>query len=453
MRKHLAAGVLLGALSLAGCDLTRLNPNAPTEERILGSREGIVNVAIGLQRRYADAIDDFVASGGLVTDEFGAPSATFISYRDAEVGILADDGDPVELPWGNHFRTIKSANDLLVHAPNVELGEGTEAGILSLANLFKAMAIGNLIQLYEQIPLDVYENASAPFVSRDVALAEVLDLLDEALIQFDRGVSNEFTTTILATGIDLRNTILAMQARYQRLAGDHAAAASAAAAVSPSVLSVLTYDLQVVNPIWNRGFSSSQFRPTDAFSTEAEATDDRASFTATATPFHVIQTADVSDFQPLNNFRQYNAEARPIALYYPGEMVLIRAEALVRQATPDLATAATLVNSVRTKCDAAPTGDPEACEAALPATALDTPAELLAEIYRQRRFELYATGLRWEDLRRLGEIGTGLPGNRCWLIYPRSERNSNPNVPPENPEPSAPPATNARCADLELPTS
>jgi hypothetical protein len=80
---------------------------------------------------------------------------------------------------------------------------------------------------------------------------------------------------------------------------------------------------------------------------------------------------------------------------------------------------------------------------------LTAPA-LLDEIYRNRRYELFATGLRWEDLRRLGEIGATEDGKRCWLPYPVVERNANPDNVPVDPEGTEPPANNDACAALEV---
>ncbi len=80
-----------------------------------------------------------------------------------------------------------------------------------------------------------------------------------------------------------------------------------------------------------------------------------------------------------------------------------------------------------------------------------TASQLRAEIYRNRRFELIATGLKWEDLRRLGLVGATSIAKRCWLPYPVGERNANPaNVPPD-PEGTEPPVGNAECATLVLP--
>jgi hypothetical protein len=51
----------------------------------------------------------------------------------------------------------------------------------------------------------------------------------------------------------------------------------------------------------------------------------------------------------------------------------------------------------------------------------------LAEIARQRRYELYMQGLRWEDTRRLGEAITTTPV-MPWLPIPRQECLTNPDA-------------------------
>ena len=80
---------------------------------------------------------------------------------------------------------------------------------------------------------------------------------------------------------------------------------------------------------------------------------------------------------------------------------MIKAEALANQ--NQLAAAQAVLDSVRTDC----TGgrgldDPKACLP--PLTGALTQADLLTEIYVQRRYELLGTGLRWEDARRRNAI-------------------------------------------------
>jgi hypothetical protein len=86
--------------------------------------------------------------------------------------------------------------------------------------------------------------------------------------------------------------------------------------------------------------------------------------------------------------------------------------------------------------------DPKACLPALSGQL--TQAHLLAEIYVQRHYELFATGLRWEDVRRRNAIrglvaapSVPVDGQRCWLPYSVGDRNANPNVPPDPAEPTA----------------
>jgi hypothetical protein len=121
--------------------------------------------------------------------------------------------------------------------------------------------------------------------------------------------------------------------------------------------------------------------------------------------------------------------------------MLIKAEAYAN--TGQLVLAADQVNYVRTRCGGT-TNQPKACLPALLPTSLATQAQILAEIYNQRKYELFATGLRWEDVRRQSLVSaTSAFAKRCWLLYPNSERNTEPNVPP-NPS-GDPPATPSNC--------
>ena len=90
-------------------------------------------------------------------------------------------------------------------------------------------------------------------------------------------------------------------------------------------------------------------------------------------------------------------------------------------------TAAGLVNEVRTQT----TSTVEEPVAGLPAldqaTQLATEAQLLAEIAKQRRYELFMQGLRWEDTRRLGTEITTTP-TFTWLPTPTQECRTNPNA-------------------------
>lgn len=424
---------LVAVVALGGCNLDRTNPNAPTGASILGARDGIVAMAVGLQARYGFGMDKFIYPGGLITDEMGTPPGALQSYKDAEVGVLADTYNPVEQPWTSHYQTIKTANDLIANAPKVTLGDQTLSGILAMAYLFKGASLGELIQQYQQIIVDPTA-ASTVFVDRPAALAAVLALLDSAQTQYVRfSVRPEFDGSIRAAGFDVKNTIFAMQARYQRLAGNWSTALAAANSVDTSVVSVMPFSDQATNPIYDLSARAGYARPRDTLRLEAEPGDARVAF-------HTTGATVAGTIRPLRSFTQFSATTSSIPFYWPGEIMLIKAEAWAN--TGQLLLAAQQVNYVRTRCGGA-SNQPKACLPALPLTSLATQAQIVAEIYRQRQFELFATGLRWEDVRRQGLVSATSPyAKRCWLLYPNSERNTNPAVPTN---PADPPASFSNC--------
>jgi hypothetical protein len=75
------------------------------------------------------------------------------------------------------------------------------------------------------------------------------------------------------------------------------------------------------------------------------------------------------------------------------------------------------------------TSDCEANDAgalpAIPDASLSTEAQLMAQILYERRYELYAQGVRWEDLRRLQPYTAKHPSIQ-FLPYPQSECDVNP---------------------------
>ena len=435
MRTAFKAAAIGGLVLLAACDLDQPNPNAPTEEVTLSTPDGIIAVAVGMQGRYGQATADFIYSSGLVTDELGALSSAFVNISDAEIGRVEPGAGFAANLWNSSYRTVKSANDLINNAPNVDLDPGTRSGIMAMAYTLKAGALGHLLQSFQRLPINTYRITEPQFVSRAEALTAVRALLDSAEATLTANpLSTQFTSSIIAPGFDLPNTIYAYQARYARIAGDDAAALAAANKVSRSVFSVLPYSATQVNPLFTTASGSSGVGPRDEFRVAGGAAE------AARVAYHVTQAAVIGRINtPLDAYTRYSINSTPIPLYYPDEPLLIKAEALVNLWQLPAAVAA--LDSVRNDCGAPSPNDPNACLGAY--TGAVTSEALLAEIYRNRRFELFATGLRWEDTRRRNQIGSTSAGKRCWLPYTIGERNANRNVPadPEGTEPPASPAT------------
>jgi len=411
--------VALAVFGLTACSLDLTNPNAPTEEEVITNSEGLIAVAVGMQGQFAQTIDDYLVTNSLITDEWGTQSRALISYVSLLTGENFDASfGVVEAPWAGSYRVIKSANTVLAGADNVGFGPALRAGTVSLARLFKAMAFGMLIQQYQNVPIEVTVSGSTP-QPRAVVLDTLLNLLESAraeVANVDSADLAGFRARVLAPGIDLRNTINAMLARYYLIAGQYSAAITAADRVVLTIRSELRFPAPTRNPVENLAFQLQYVGGLRSFVTAAESGDRRPDYWLNTTGD--LLTANPPD-TAIYRLRKYSTPAEPFPLYLPDEMKLIKAEAYAR--TNQLAQALLLVNEVRTQTSST-VDEPVA---GLPAIVLLTQADILAEIARQRRYELYEQGLRWEDTRRFGTAVTTTP-TVPFLPIPRQECAVNP---------------------------
>lgn len=433
--------IAAAALSLVACELNLQNPNAPTVEQVTSSVDGVIALATGLQGRFAVSYGNFAYMAGLVTDEFAAVSAALISISDAEGGSVAPGTGVADAVFNSIYLTVRTANDLLSNADKLppEVDAGTKSGLQALGYALKAEALGEALQSYQKIPINTFEVTQPEYVGRDVALPYVRALIDSAAaVMAAQAPSAFFNNSILTPGVSLTNYVQLLRARYARIANDDATALAAANSVSRTSLSVLTYPSPAINFYNNVTGGANGIGPRRQFRLSMDAADQRWTY------FVTPSTAVGRVGSLLDVWARYINPRAPLPLYYPDEALLIKAEALARQ--NQLAAAQAAVDSVRTDC----TGgrgldDPKACLPPLSGSL--TQAQLLTEIYTQRRYELYGTGLRWEDARRRNAIrgfavfpNVPVEGQRCWLPYAIGDRNANPNVPPDPAEPSSFPA-------------
>lgn len=429
LRRPLRATVALGIVALAAgaCELDLQNPNSPTEEEVVTDADGIVSLAVGMQGQFASQVDELIQASALVTDEWGTDTRSLASYRTLFLGPpdqVENTFAVVEEPWSAAYQVVKSANTLLAGVPESDLGPGLEAGILSLANLFKGMALGTLAQQFERLPIDVTVEGPTP-VDRQQAFQEAIRLLEAARSAL-QGVSSDqlagFRSRVLGPDLDLENTIDAMLARYHLFLGEYQEAIDAASRVDAAVLSALTYTSTNRNPVENLIFQLQYVAPLASFVDEAEDGDGRPAYWVD------VAAAPHGGNPPDTLLLPHTRYASPTAsfpVYLPDEMRLVRAEANARLG--NLSAARELVNAVRTQTSS-PVDEPVAGLDPLPEEALDTEEELIAQIAYERRYELYNQGLRWEDVRRLGAEVTTSP-TIDFLPLPQQECVANPSKP------------------------
>ncbi len=423
-------------LTLSACSLDVSNPNSATQEDVLNSAEGIESYAIGMQGYFAEnAYPDVVLNTGVTTREL-AINTTYSSLVELEDGgtALPPGNSRINSIWDGMFRVINMTGQIIDNAPNVITDEAELSGIMAMSELYRAMALGYLVQCFEQAPIEAGQNVE--FQSRGDVLAEALRLLNSARQRINQTPpSSSFNNNILLSGIDLPNTINAMRARYNLMAGNYQDAIDASNQVDMSATSVFSYDGSTMrNPIFDgvaQGDEGQEYAPRDNFGTPlTESGDQRLDFYLSSSSEQ--STPNGLTIDDLVGF--FNTASKSIPVYLPGEMNLIRAEAHVHLDEPGMAV--NEIDNIRTK---KPSEDPFGVGADLPAYSGGTSdAELFEEIYQQRSAELYLTGMRFEDMRRLNRpVPSDDPPfsatrNRVYYPYPTQERQNNTNT-PENP--------------------
>lgn len=401
------------AATLGACELDTTNPNAATQEGVLTNVAGIRALAIGMQGRTGNAMEENITVPGLISGELGNTSATQSTTREfqnfpsgANTAIEETNVDLLDL-WSKNYAVVKSANDILDNIDNVTFAPGTRAGIVALAKLHKAMAFGFLIEAFEKIPLEQAPNAQ--FADRAAVFTEILSLLASARSDISANApTTEFNTSILAPNFDLLNTIRALQARYSLASGDNTAALAFANEVPGTASTMITYSATDINTLADLFHRSRFFGAISTYRTAAEAGDARVAQFTTATAFAALNGA--STFET----NIYLTDPAPIPVFTQDELTLIRAEALAR--LNRLPEAVTQVNIVRTKAGLS----------SKTAADLPTQAAVLDEIFKQRTYSLFATGLHWADERRFGKIALA---KVRYLPYPLQVRATNTNTP------------------------
>jgi len=428
--------VLLGAamLGASACSLDLPNPNAAAEDQTLTTREGLLALSVGLRQAYStSALEPIILTTGATSREVKGIT-TFFNITELEQGgaQLSPSNANASALYGRCYRVVRVADQLIAATPSVLSSEAaTRSAVLAHAYLFKAAALAGVAEGFEQGPITAADGAPT-FVPRTQLLTEAVRLLDLATQELNGlALPTDFTAQVLGSNFDLPNTVQAYRARFNLVAGNYAAARTAANLVDLTKRSAFSYSTTFPNPVFqNATLAGSNFRPRDNFGLPAslvEAGDRRLAFYLTGAVVADANNGSTDNIRTLAGF--FTSQTADIPAYLPDEMRLIRAETYLRQATPDLAAALVDINAVRTQT----TGDPFGVYAGLPAySGPVTTAALLTEVYKQRCAELYLSGQRLEDSRRFGRPAppTSLTERtRNFYPYPQQERINNPSTP------------------------
>jgi hypothetical protein len=386
-----------------------------------------MGVAVGVQRTYALSIHPSMMSAvGLSTGETFVLNIGNISEANLFNGGASVDGNNGLLGsiWISNCKAIYDANTVLAGAQNLN-DAGYRSGLIGYASIFKALAIGNLSMLWENIPDTIGAPVSAPtkFITRAAGYARAVATIDKALAAISAAPISTLFNSDLPAGVDIVNTLQALRARYNLYAGNITGAQAAANAVDLTKTSVLNYESLNPNPVFiNVTSSNNVYAPID--STFGLPVGIRPDVTDARIPFYTSIAASGTPRFRLNGF--WNSATRSIPLYLPDEVRLMRAECLLRQSAPDVVAAKALIDAVLQQTAAS---DPLGIGANIAAgyTGPTDAASLLTEVYRNRCIELYISSNKLEDMRRFGRANAEM--KRRNMPYPFRERDNNPNTP------------------------
>ncbi len=419
--KIIALVVFMGFVS--SCDKDILDPNSTLEPDVTSSTDNLIALVNGIQQRWSTdrngIIYNSVHLSGLNTKELRLLNPGNLDENEIILGgdNVSGGNGILNNIWTNAMLCKKEATTIIDAADGATADADAANTLKAYALFYRAMAHGTLIQFFESIPLEIIDNA--PFVDRAGVLNNAIADLTTAKGYLDAGVSTQITAGVF-TSVDIKNSVNALLARFNLMAGNYADALDAANNVDLAAMSVWEYDAAVPNPLafWFGSQNVTQARDLNfglPASLLPDPTDQRI-------PFYVTEPVP-SDFQ-LIGFWSDNLDKIPV--YLPGEMMLIKAEAYARQNM--LADAVTALDNVLTK-----TTDVYGLGANLPMYAgVMTQDAILDEIYKNRRVELYLTGLSLEDTRRFerpGATDANAERNRNYYPYPNSERDNNTNTP------------------------
>jgi starch-binding outer membrane protein, SusD/RagB family len=429
-KKILSIAVLASTLMFtqSSCIKEYTDPSSITEAQATSNAEGVAGLINGLQSRYtvgrqSPLYQSFSASG-LVTNELrvlNLGNTDEVNFSAGLGAVLPSNGGVAQL-WAQSYLMIGEAN-LVINNTKVTADVKSQVILQAYGHFYKALAIGNLATFFEKMPITIGKNQ--PFVTREEALKSAVTLLEGAegiLATVDAAALTVFSTGRLVAGFDIKNSVIALQARYNLMLKDYVKAKAAADKVALGVKSAFRFDAVSTNPIFFVAYSNRNV---------VENTNKNLGLPAALAldtldkriPFYLNPAASSTVNLGFGFFRTNTTD---IPVYLPGEMSLIKAECLAQTDVPAAVTELSNLMKKKPAADAWGVG----ADLAAGYTGAATKDAVLTEIYRQRCIELCNSGFRLEDSRRLDRPGPDKAvgvreRGRNFFPYPQAERDNN----------------------------
>lgn len=419
---------------VTSCDKEYINPSSAPAPIVISNVDALMTLSAGLQRRFTIGRQSplYTAPIGATYSVFGLYTLNIGNTAEKEMetgkGAVTQANAIVSQLWAQCLLTKTEAETILDNL-EVAVFPADKVGLKAYASIFYALSVGTMVQFFEQIPLT--NGLNATFSPRAEALQKVITTLESADADLATTAPSAKFIGKVPAGIDIKNTVKALLARYYNIqsmiTGTYNAASGSkaltfAAAASQTIKSEFRFTTTTTNPLGEQNVSVNVFGAIDStlglrngLAPVPASSDPRIGF--------YISKLNATTY-PLKGFALDRVTSYPV--YLPGEMNLIIAENYARQGLfPESKTA---LDAVRTK-----TTDIWGLGASQPPYSGPlTMTDLLQDIYKQRRLEMFLSGQELEDSRRFGRPAPNAPNeerNRTFYPYPSIERDNNTNTP------------------------
>lgn len=421
-RALMLVGAMAALLPIASCSLVDIDPvtdptNPSLESVTTNASQAQLNaLAVGVEASIRlGHVNN--APNNWITGELGREIFVLATneprwYQEilGTRGTLDDNAFYSNAAYNGFARTIRASKVFLGSAQATSvISAEQKQGIAGFSHTYEALGKLHMLNLQGEngIRIDV-DNYLKPgkFVSRTEALANIRQLLDQAVTELNAGgTAFAFPLSSGFAGFNTPATFLkfnrALAARVALYQGDNAGCLAALAqsfydpaaslTLGPKIVFAPTVAGDAGNPYFQvaNGTQTGLVVVPAAFVTEAEAGDLRLA----KAPLRTGPARTLGGITSTYEARAFASQTTPLDIIRNEELILIAAEAKAK--TGNTTGAVADINVIRTRAGGL---------AARTAASFTQASDYIDEILKQRRYSLFYEGHRWVDLRRLGRL-------------------------------------------------
>jgi starch-binding outer membrane protein, SusD/RagB family len=420
-----------GLFMLNSCKIEPIiDPNNPSANLVSqnGTLGDIQVLVDGIESGMRNNLGQYTDGVGVIGREFFRFSTSDPRFTSDLLGkgsaVLDNNTFYTTNPFASRYRVVKNANILITAFQNTKAVIPDAQKKVGIAYAKTIQAHELLLVLNQQfgngVRVDVLDPDNlGPFLSKDASLTAIQNLLNTANTDLLANSSTFFPFRSSLYGNEAGTFSKFNRALAARVAAYRADWDQVNTSLAASFMDLNTgADLKAgvyyqfstaggdqLNPLFFPQNTNGETRVAHpSYLADIETGDNRAT-KAPARTSNILQDGLSAD----NDFFVYKTNVQTIPIIRNAELVLLYAEAQTQATASNFGNARTAINLVRNA-------------AGLSNSTANTAVDLINEILKQRRYELYGENHRWIDMRRynrLAQLPIDRTGDDVWVQFPR----------------------------------